>query len=80
MAMTKLEMVRQSIEQLGEVSAEDLASFIEIKHGVCIEPRFIPVVRASLRELDLLAKLRAESKLLVERTRQQAASGQGVAA
>ncbi len=60
--MTKIEMVREALLQLGEVSGEKISAYIARRHGVSIEPRFMPIVRASLRELEMLARFRAESR------------------
>jgi predicted SprT family Zn-dependent metalloprotease len=42
-------MVRYALAELGDVSANALCAFVEQKHGVRIEPRFIPVYKASIR-------------------------------
>jgi hypothetical protein len=52
----KLELVQTALRELGDVSAQELSAFIEKKHGVKIEPRFIPVFRASIS-----SKLRLEA-------------------
>lgn len=54
--MDKLELVQIALRELGDVSAQELSAFIEQKHGVKIEPKFIPVYKASLRD-----KLRLEA-------------------
>jgi len=53
--MDKLELVQTALRELGNVSAQELSAFIEKKHGVRIEPKFIPVFRASIS-----SKLRLE--------------------
>jgi len=35
----KVDLVRQALAELGDVSAEELASFIEQRHGLRIDPR-----------------------------------------
>lgn len=64
--MTKIEMVRQALLHLGEAPPVEISAFIERWHGVRIEPRFIPIVRASLRDLEVLAKSRQESRKRLE--------------
>jgi hypothetical protein len=64
--MTKLEMVREALSHLGDATAEDVAGYIERRHRVRIPPPMIPVVRASLRELEMLERFRAESRRLAE--------------
>jgi len=48
--MDKLELVRAAIQVLGDVSAQDLVAHVERQHGVKIDPKFIPVFKASLRD------------------------------
>jgi len=68
--MDKLELVQSALRELGDVSAQELSAFIEQKHGVKIEPKFIPIFKASLRD-----KLRLEAaRLAAEATLAQAPS------
>jgi len=62
----KLELVRQALAELGDVSAEDLTAFIEQRHGLRIDPRYIPLMRASLRGRELLDRDRDIAKILSE--------------
>ncbi len=48
--MDRLELFRLALEEIGDVSAAELAAHIEKKHGVKIDPRYIPVFRAALRD------------------------------
>ena len=61
--MDKLELVQIALRELGDVSAQELASLIEKKYGVSMEPKFIPLYKAGIRD-----KLRLEAA-------QQAARG-----
>jgi len=56
--MTSLEMVQDALHHLGDTSAEALAAFVWQHHGTRIEPRFIPVYRASLRDQERRAATR----------------------
>jgi hypothetical protein len=47
--MDRLELVRLAVQELGDVSTQELSVFIEATHGVKIEPKFIPVFKATLR-------------------------------
>ncbi len=69
--MTKLEMVEDALRTLGSVSAQELPAHIQRQHGVRIEPKFIPVFRASIQD-----RLRMEA--IKEAAR--AAAAQGAAA
>jgi hypothetical protein len=58
--VTKLEMVQQAMAVRGEATSEEIATFIERWHGVKIEPKFIPVYKASIKDkLQLEEKRRA---------------------
>jgi hypothetical protein len=46
--MNKLEMVQDALRELGDVSLEELSSFIHSRHGLKIEPKFLPIFKASL--------------------------------
>jgi hypothetical protein len=65
--VSKLEAVRAAVAELGDVAAQELAAFIEQRYGVKVLPQFIPVVRASLRELELLEKARMTAKDAAQR-------------
>ena len=69
MEKDKEELVRQALAEVGEESSEELARFIEQHYGVRIDPRFVPVLRASLRERDLLEGARAHAKAVVEQAK-----------
>jgi hypothetical protein len=46
----KLELVQMALREIGDASAQELASFIEKKHGVRMEPKFIPLYKACIRD------------------------------
>jgi hypothetical protein len=60
--MDKLEMVQIALRELGDVPAQELSAFIEKRHGVRIEPKFIPIFKASIRD-----KARLEAARLAAR-------------
>lgn len=49
-SMTRIEMIEQAIQVLGDAPAEKLAAFVQKKHGEKIEPHFIPLFLASIRD------------------------------
>jgi hypothetical protein len=70
--MNKLEIVQHAIRELGDVSLEELSSFIHTTHGLKIEPKFLPIFKASLWD-----KARAEaSRHAARMAAQQAAAEQ----
>jgi hypothetical protein len=66
--MDKLEMVRIALQELGDVSAQELSSFIERRHGVKIEPKFIPLFKASIRDKERLEAERRAARAAAEQT------------
>jgi hypothetical protein len=60
--MTKVEMMRQAVKELGEATAADLAIFIEQMYGVKIDPKVIPILRASVRDREMLERFHEKGK------------------
>jgi hypothetical protein len=56
--MTKLEAYRLVVAEAGNVSAEQLASLIEQRFGLKIEPKYIPLFNASVQEQEKAARQR----------------------
>ena len=48
--MKPMELFRSAIAEIGDASAAELSVHVENKHGVKIEPAFIPVFKATLKE------------------------------
>jgi hypothetical protein len=61
---TKEEAVRVALAELGDAPAPEVAAFIERKYGVRIDPRFLPVFKATLRAREHLEEARARAKAL----------------
>jgi hypothetical protein len=64
--MDKLELVQIALQKLGDVPAQAVSAFIEKKHGVWIEPSFIPLFKASIRDKLRLEAARQAAKATVE--------------
>ena len=60
--MKPLELYRRAVAEIGDASAAELSAHLEKQHGVMIEPAFIPVFKATLRDLDRMTRLRQEAK------------------
>ena len=60
--MKPMEIFRIAVAEIGDVSAAELSAHLEKKHGVKIEPAYIPVFRETLKELEKTAKLREQAK------------------
>ena len=67
--MDRLELVQIAFRELGDVSAQELAAFIEKKHGVKIAPKFIPLYKASLRDKLRLETARQAARVAVEQAK-----------
>jgi hypothetical protein len=64
--MDKLDMVQATLRELGDVSAQALSLFIEQRHGVKIEPKFIPLFKASIRDKERLEAERRAARAAAE--------------
>ena len=60
--MEPMELYRNAVAEIGDVSAAELSAYIEKKHGVKIEPPFIPLFKATLQQMERTARLRQEAK------------------
>ena len=60
--MKPMKLFRRAITEVGDVSAAELSEYLEKKHGVNIEPAFIPLFKASLQELEKTTRLRQDAK------------------
>jgi hypothetical protein len=52
--MDKLEAVRLALAECGDVPAHELVERVEARFGLKIEPRFVPLLKATLRGKELL--------------------------
>lgn len=67
--MDKLELVQFALGQIGDVSSRELSEFIEKQHGVKIEPKFIPLYKASLRDKLRLEAARQAARAALEQAK-----------
>lgn len=56
--MSKVEALRRALMERGDGTSEELAGFIEQQYGVRVDPRIVPVLKATLRDKELLASRR----------------------
>jgi hypothetical protein len=56
--MEKVEAVRLALAELGDRPTEQVAAFVQQRHGLKVAPGIVAVVRAMLREKQLLASFR----------------------
>jgi hypothetical protein len=60
--MKPMELFRRAVAEIGYVSAAELSAHLEKKHGVKIEPAFIPLFKATLQDLERTKNLRQDVK------------------
>ena len=68
--MSRTELFRLALAEIGDAPAAEMSSFIQEKYGVRIDPRYIPVLRATLQDLEILTRFRQAARQ--ERTSQVA--------
>jgi hypothetical protein len=61
---SKEEAVRLALAELGDAPAPEVAAFVEQNYGVKIDPRFLPVFKATFRARQQLEEARARAKAL----------------
>ena len=59
--MKPLDLFRRAVSEIGDASAAELSAHLEKRHGMKIEPAFIPVFKATLRDMERRAKLRQDA-------------------
>jgi len=60
--MSKIEAIRRTLLEIGDAAPEQLAAHMQSSYGVRIDPRYIPVLKATLRDKDLLCRRAADSQ------------------
>ncbi len=53
--MSKVEALRRALTELGDASADELAAHIGRRYGLTVDPRFVPVLKATLKDKEMLA-------------------------
>jgi len=73
--MDKLELVQVALRELGNASAQELSSFVARMHGVVIEPKYIPLFKASIQHKQQLNATRQAAREAAEQTKLRALAG-----
>jgi hypothetical protein len=60
--MKPVDLFRLAVEDIGDASAAELSAHMEKKHGFKVEPAFIPLFKATLRDLERMTRIRQEAK------------------
>jgi hypothetical protein len=54
-SMDRLEIVRAALAEVGDVSPVELAAFAEQRFGVALDPKIVPLLKATLRDRERIA-------------------------
>jgi hypothetical protein len=65
--LSKIDMVADAMRTLGSTTPAELSAFVAATFGVEIEPRMMPIFRASVEQREALARARREAKELIAR-------------
>ncbi|MBM4072204.1 MAG: hypothetical protein FJ271_25250 [Planctomycetes bacterium] len=60
--MTRTEIVRQALMELGDTPANEICSFIQKNHGVTIDPKFMPLFKATIQDLEKMNRFRQAAR------------------
>jgi hypothetical protein len=71
-SMDKLELVQVALRELGNVSAQELSSFVARTHGVVIDPKYIPLFKASIRQHQRSTSVRQSARETAEQAKLRA--------
>ena len=53
--MDKIEAVRLALAEVGNMTAEELSAFVKVRYGVTVEPKIVPIIKATLRDKERMA-------------------------
>jgi hypothetical protein len=60
--MNQAEALRLAMMEIGDASAEELAAFVQKNYGVAVRPQFAPVLKATLKDKEILAEWRRKTQ------------------
>ncbi len=78
--MNQAEALRRAMMELGDAPAEELTAFMQKNYGVTVRPQFIPVLKATLKDKELLAEWRRKSAAAAQASKPAPGDGQPQAA
>jgi hypothetical protein len=59
--MNQSEALRRALGEIGDVSVQELAAFMQKNYGVTVRPQIIPILKATLKDKENLAEWRRKS-------------------
>ena len=62
--MKPMELFRCAVAEIGDASDAELSAHLEKKHGVKIEPAYIPLFKATLQDLERTTRLRQSARAI----------------
>ena len=70
--MTELDVTRAGLQELGAgATNEQLAAYARERHGAYLDPRFIPLYRATIKGEDQRRQAREEAARILAEERQE---------
>jgi hypothetical protein len=78
--MNQAEALRRALLELGDAPADELAAFMQRTYGVTVRPQFVPVLKAILKDKEILAERRRESQAAAQASHPAPVEGQPHAA
>ena len=71
--MKPMELFQRAVDEIGDASAAELSEHLAKKHGVKIEPAFIPLFKATLKDLKRTKQVHHGAKPVVTKQPSSAA-------
>jgi hypothetical protein len=78
--MNQAESLQRAMKELGDAPAEELAAFMQKNYGVSVQPQFVPILKAMLRDKENLAEWRRKSAAAAQASKPAPGDGQPQAA
>jgi hypothetical protein len=70
--MKPMDLFRRAVTEIGDASAAELSAHLEKQHGFKIEPRFIPLYKATLQDLERMTRVRQDAVSILPKQPAQA--------
>jgi hypothetical protein len=64
--MDQAEARWRALAELGDLSAEELPAFMQKTYGVMVRPQFVPILKATLKDKEMLAEWRRRSQKVAQ--------------
>jgi hypothetical protein len=61
--MDQVDAVRRALREVGDVSHQEVAEIIKEKYGVVIRPQVVPILKATIKDEEMLAEWHRKSQV-----------------